>query len=383
MHLYLLSVTVNSTEKMDNNIKWWCFGRTKSFVAEWVSSENRMFFFSEWIHLRQTKAKLLLFTMMLENARCVTLNQKFKWHFLLFFLFGQNARLRDNIPCKRLVFLIPTIVAIFFIVISAFGLCTEKFENLDIRHGFMVHFLILVPIIPGLSAVMQSVRMSKGTQAFANIINSLVEILEKQTFTQIAWEKFRKRITFKITLIVTWHLFSAFFRLVWMSPFYGRRFEIFASLILLYRMAAVYHMVFYVDLLTLLSSTIVQSVTKHRQNIQKKKSWQTNEIINFMLIVKTQHMQLWECIQVLNKHFGLIAVAIMIEAMFTTTSNGYWSFFYWTRGEKWLVVTRKYYLDFCFSISKVKLSIANRLSILTFCYFFRHCHWVFLVPFDW
>lgn len=279
--------------------------------------------------------------MMLGNVRSNTLYQKFKWHFLLFFLFGQNTRLPNGVPCKPLIFLIPTIVAILLIAISAFGLSMEKFENLDNGHGLMVHFLILVPIFPGLSAVMQSVRISNGTHVFINIFNSLVESLEKQTFTQIAWGKFRKQITFKITIIVIWHLYSVFFRLVWMSPFYGRRFEILASLVLLYKMAATYHTVFYVDLLSLLSSAIVQSVTKQRQNIQKKRSWQANEIINFMLLVKTQHMQLWEGIQVLNKHFGLIAVAIMIETMFTTTSNGYWSFFYWIRGEKWLVIARK------------------------------------------
>lgn len=265
---------------------------------------------------------------------------QFKRYFQFFFLFGQDIK---NMPNKRILSYIPAIVSLILVVFSESRLIAKDFSGIEAEHGIMLHSLMIVNMLPSLVAAVEIFRMSKGTQYFAKIFNIIIDGLKSKKSVKIEWKNVQKKIWSKILIIIVWYFLVIFFRFASRSPLYGRRYEIWSSILLFYRTASVFHTIFYVELITFLITTVTSDVEAQRQILAKKVFFDLKCVICIMKVVKLQHFQIWHCCQAINEHFGIIIIAIMIDSLFTVTVYGYFAFFFWDNDENLIVTIRKYY----------------------------------------
>lgn len=287
----------------------------------------------------------------------------FKRHFLFFFLCGQNTCL----PRERIFSCVPTIFSLFVIITSEIRLTAKRFKNLEMEQGFILHCLLLCNMFPSFVAAIESFRMPNGIQIFLQTFRMIVEYLEDRTPTKINWTNVQKRINFKFIKAYLCYFVVVFFRLVIKSPVFGRRYELWSSFLWFYRSATILHAVFYIDLLRFLISSMAHSVESQRKALKKKRSFELNELIEIVNIVKYHHYQVGECLKIINDYFGPIFVAIAIDSIFTLTNTGYWFFHHWMKDTTVFVLFRKYLLNSFYSIRMILFPWdSNFLKLYTF-----------------
>lgn len=269
----------------------------------------------------------------------------FKRYFQFFFLFGQNtSQPNKNVPSKRIFSYMPTIFAMIFIIFCEQRLLLKVFGRIGRENKIMLHTMMMVNMLPGLISTIESFRIQKGTKKFVQIFNMVTERLKYCTSAKIVWKNVENQMRRKIIIIIVWCIFSVFFRLMWRSPLYGRRYEIWSLFLMFYRTASVFHIIFYVDLVKLLIASVSCSVEAQRQILRKKVFLDLKKVINIMKLAKLQHLQIWDCCQVINQYFPIIAITILIDSMYTMTIYGYFTFYFWRNDENLVVTMRKYFL---------------------------------------
>lgn len=276
----------------------------------------------------------------MKSTRQIDEMYQFKRYFQFFFLSGQNT----IIPAsdKRVSSYIPTIVSLIVILLCEIRLAAKNFSGIEAEHAVMLHSLVILNMFPCLVAALESLRLSKGTQYFIEIFDIVIRRLEKRTSAKIAWKNVRKQTLSKIIVITVCCFLTTCFRFASRSPLNGRRFEIWATFLLFYKTASVLHITFYVDFLTFLISSVTSSVEVQRQVLRKKVFFDLKKVIYIMKLAKLQHLEIWECNREINRHFGTITIAIMIDSMFTITVSVYFGFFFWINDESFTVTIRKY-----------------------------------------
>lgn len=257
------------------------------------------------------------------------LNQlrKFRRYFICFFLFGQNACHPMNITRNRIIFYFPSVIALYLIIHCEHTLTAKRFMRTERDNEVILHSIMLINMVPSLIASIESFRLPNGTRNLLRIYSDIINYIEKLTEMKIAWEKFQREIYSKIKLVLIFFFITVFIRLWLRSPLYGRIYELSSAIMWFYRSMAVLHSVFYIDLFTLLFSSIGSSLNVHRKIILKKQSVKNlNGITDILRNVKCQHLKLWECGRLINEYFGWILSVIVVDSAFTVTNDGYWLF---------------------------------------------------------
>lgn len=274
---------------------------------------------------------------------------RFRGYFFFFFLFGQNRAQRKSVSIKGILSFMPTVVLLVLIVICEIRLSTKTFKGIAAEHNIMLHSVMLLNMLPCVVAAFESFRMPHGTKYLKKIINIIVERQESRKFRKVVWKNVEAGIWKKYILILICCYSASLFRLVSsQSPLFGRFVDIWSFVVLSYKTASLFHIIFYVDLLAFLISSVAANLEAERQLLRKRLFFSFKEVVDIMKTVKVQHFQLCDCCQVVTKHFGTITIAIMIDAMFTVAVYGYFTFFYWFNNERLTVTIRKYYFNCAF-----------------------------------
>lgn len=261
------------------------------------------------------------------TSQLVRLN-RFKQYFLWFSILGQNSSYPLAMQRKRFINYIPSIVTLIIVICSEHMLILKEFKRVERNQGVFLHSAMLINMMPSLSAVFESFRIPKGTAYLVKSFSTVIEYVEEKTLAKIDWEQFQKQIWFKNKWILIFYFITVFFRLWLRSPIYGRVYETSSAILGFFRIISVLHLVFYIDLLTFLHSTISSVVYAHAKAIRYRLSLKSlNQIINILNDVKYQHFKLWQCTQIFNKYFGWIIVIDVVDSAFSITYDGYWLFF--------------------------------------------------------
>lgn len=261
---------------------------------------------------------------------------RFKRYFLFFSLFGQNIFRPENVFSY-----IPSILSLVLIILCKFRLTAKEFKDIDFEHKFVLYSLVVLNMLPILIAVLESFRMPKGTQYFMKIFDTIIEYLETKTSTKINWTKFQRRIALRFKMIFFCYIITALFRLSFRTPMHGRRYELWSTALRFYRTTTLLHIMFYVDLLNFLLSSVTSSVKAPTEALQEKQCFESKDVIKILKLVKLHHFQVWECFQVINEYFGRIFVAITLDSVYTILNTGYWTFYLWMSGQSTFVLLRK------------------------------------------
>lgn len=252
---------------------------------------------------------------------------RFRRYFICFHLFGLNACHPRNFAKQRIIYYFPSIVALFLLIYCEHFLTAKRFKRTENENGMILHSIMLINMTPSVCASIESFRMPNGTRNLKQIYSDVINYIEKLMSVRIAWDNFHREIYSKFKLVLICFSVTVFFRLWLRSPLYGRVYELSSAILWLYRTMTVLHSIFYVDLLTLLISSISLTVKVHRKIIAKRKSpKKIDEITDILRNVKHQHMKLWECGQIINEYFGWTLLIVVIDSAFTVTNDGYWLF---------------------------------------------------------
>lgn len=303
-----------------------------------------------------------------------TMNQ-FKRHILLHFLSGQNQL---PFKTKNPFAYIPSIIALILTVFCSVKILTKKFKLLDFNDALVLHFTMSVHILPISVATIECFRMKNGSWQLLKTFARMMNRLESRLAIKVDWSCLRKQMICNAIGVAFSSFFLIFYRLVFRSTFYGHWFEFWTSIPLVYRIASMLHIMFYVDLVTFgMSSMVVGLDTLRKKRILTNNMIShPNEIRNIVNFVKLHHLQIWQCCQVINKYFGFIFIAIILDSVVTITNAAYWAFVYWMRGESFIITMRNlfnyeyfYYIQnvfFCQALRKMTVNVFLFLLVFFF-----------------
>lgn len=253
---------------------------------------------------------------------------RFKRHFFCFFILGQNACHPTNVTRKRFIHYLPSIFTLLLVLHSEYTLMTKRFKRVEKNHRVFLHSIMLINMMPSLIAAIESFRMPNGTIYLIKTFSAIIKYIEEKTLTKIDWELFHKKICLKHKRVLLCYFVTVFFRLWLRSPLYGRVYELSSAILWFYRIISVLHSVFYIDLLTLLMSSVSLAIRAQAKAIRHRVcSKSLCDVINILNDVKYQHFKLWQCAGMLNKYFGWILVIDFMDSAFSITYDGYSLFF--------------------------------------------------------
>lgn len=294
---------------------------------------------------------------------------RIKRYFLFFCLFGQNVYLPENCPKIRFLSYISSIFSLFLIVLCQFRLGATKFKSIESEHTFILFALWVFNMIPSVVAAIESFRMPKKTQYLMEIFGNVTRFVEMRSLMKIDWKKFQNQMSLRFKVIFFCCIVSIFFRLIFRSPFYGRRSELLCIVLWFYRAATLLHVIFYIDLLNFLFSLVTSVVETQRKVLREKIFPEPDEVTKIVNVLKCHHFQVWECYRVINQIFGRIFIAVTLDSVCTITNTGYWAFYLWIQGQNVFILFRKYFLHLIhfFYVSNFYcyfLSDAKRIKVI-------------------
>lgn len=270
---------------------------------------------------------------------------KFKWYFICFFIFAQNTCIPIAKEKKRFIGYVPSIVALILLFYTEYTLTSRRFSRAEFS-GMILHTIMLLNMMPSVSAVVESFRMPKATRLLLKTYSAIIIYVEKQMQSKPNWAKFHADVWRKSKIIIGFYLVTVTFRSWFRSPSYGRLYEFSSAIMWFYRIMAVIHLVFFIDLLSLQISTISFAVRAHAKAIRMQVALKSlKELIHILGHVKFLHFKVYQCGQILNKNFGWILTFVAIDSAFTMTITCYWTFENLMVHDNLLQIMRKYYFD--------------------------------------
>lgn len=269
-------------------------------------------------------------------------SNRFKRYFTFYSLFGQNLCSPKKLRKPRAISCIPSILSLLVIVSCEVFLCCKRYEGIKSEFVSVLYSLMMMNMFPSLVAAVESFRMPKGTQQFIRIFNAVIEYLETRTPTKIAWKRIKRQISWRFRIVLGCYVISFVFRLIFISPTYGRWHEFWYTILWFFRTTTILHIIFYVDLLNVILSSVTSSVEIQRKLLSEQLNFRSKKVIQIVNQGKYHHFQVWECFQVINKYFGKILIASTIDSTYTVTNTGYCVFFLWMEGQDILIIFRKY-----------------------------------------
>lgn len=287
----------------------------------------------------------LYFSVAMDPTKRQIQSNRFKRYFSFYSLFGQNLYSTKKLRKQRALSYIPSILSLCVIVSCEAFLSCKRYGGVKSEHVSVLYSLMMMNMFPSLVAAVESFRMPKGTRQFVRIFNAVIENLETRTTTKIAWKKFKRQISWRFSIVLGCYVISFVFRLVFPSPTYGRWYELWYTILWFFRTTTILHIIFYVDLLNILLSSVASSVEIQRKLSSGQFNFRPKNVIPIVNRIKFHHFQIWECFQVINKYFGNILIASTIDSTYTVTNTGYCVFFLWMEGHDILIIFRKYSLN--------------------------------------
>lgn len=253
------------------------------------------------------------------------LEKYLKW----FYLFGQNSciplrstRRKSHLPqmFAFVLFILGTLV--FY---SEFAQLTKT----EPRHKIVVRFLLWPIVIVNFFAIGKSFSMPADTHFVLHTFLRTLTDMNRQLNASMSLNDFFTAFGIKVKIIAVGQL--ALFGILFSSSYYtyGYHVEIYHAILLIYRIAAAAHVIFYTDLITFLMVSMKNQLElKYTEYSLHKSVDYVDRATDIVRLAKRSHFNLHSCQHVMNECFGWIIVLIVMESFLSATKSGFWAFHY-------------------------------------------------------
>lgn len=158
-------------------------------------------------------------------------------------------------------------------------------------------------------------------------MNTIVS-MEQKFNTTILMEPFLKTFRIKINkLLICYTIFSVCL-LICVSPYYGRKLEISAIIMNVYKTVAVVHTCFYIEFISFFFTSIINilSDTVKDDYVLRLSVAHIHQMMKLLRYIKYFHYKIHGCCDVINKRFGWIIIIILMESIVSSIRAGIYIF---------------------------------------------------------
>lgn len=197
------------------------------------------------------------------------------------------------------------------------------------RHKIVVRFLLWAIMIVDFFAIGKSFSMPSATIFMMHMFLRTLNDMHENLNTTISLNDFLKAFGIKVKIIVIGQL--VLFAILFSSSHYtyGHHVETYHAILLIYRLAATAHAIFYIDFITFLMVSMKNQLElKYMEYSAKNTVDYMTRAIGIVRLAKRFHFNIQSCYHMMNECFGWIIVLIVMESFLTATKSGFWAFHY-------------------------------------------------------
>lgn len=259
--------------------------------------------------------------------------RKYKDFYFWFMIFGQNTCNPTETSARLHKFLgipyVPQIISWMLTILCSYIVCTKKYTKISKSEAVILCVLLIGNTLPNIFVIWQSFSMPASTRYLEKSYKDLSAYVKDNLGIDIdvRFPDFKRNIHHKVKCIVLCTIFSISIRLLYPSPVYGRVPDIFVGILVLYKIVAIIHAVFYIEtsrFMLISSSRCIVTVSTDKTVLK------ANEALHMLRHLKIIHFKIYQVYKVLNTRFGWILIAVIIESLVMSSKALYWIFVYST-----------------------------------------------------
>lgn len=259
-----------------------------------------------------------------------------KNYLLWFYIFGQNTCIPiypSNKNFNIFIRYVPQAVTVLLTVLCFCGMYNDINKRSIMSYsnrGTMFAFISLTnTITPNIFAMCESFRLPESTRYLMSMFISISNSMERKFNTTIRMERFLNKFRIKIIkLVIFYSIASAYLVTISLhSSYYSIQLN---AAMNFFKIVVVAHICFYIEFISFFLESIkkVLDNTVKDDYVLRLSVAHINETVKILRYIKYFHYKIHGCCGIINKHFGWIIIAIVLESASSLIRSGFYIFFY-------------------------------------------------------